>query len=217
MYPMSGLTSSGRRETSMPQTSARPPLARTSVARILIVVDFPAPFGPMNPNASPASISRSRSRQRGRAAIDLREALGADGRRHGRSISLRKSTYVLPSVSAAGSVTGASSANASRSARPRWSAPPRPTPVRARSTCRSSPTGCAESALSGRPSNPCSDVRDRNAWKCATWIGSNRAALSPLRRTSALRGRWTRSLRTRRSSRHPPVPDRSGTRPGPWA
>ena len=45
--------------TSKPATWATPDVGRMSVQRMLIVVDFPAPFGPRNPKISPALTSRS--------------------------------------------------------------------------------------------------------------------------------------------------------------
>src|SRR5215217_4125368 len=47
-----------------PHTLASPQLGFSRVARIRMVVVFPAPFGPMNPNTSPCSsfkVSRSRA------------------------------------------------------------------------------------------------------------------------------------------------------------
>ena len=46
----------------MPATWATPDVGRTSVQRMLIVVDFPAPLGPRNPKISPAPTSRSMPR-----------------------------------------------------------------------------------------------------------------------------------------------------------
>ena len=45
--------------TSWPQTVARPPSGRTSVARIRTAVVFPAPFGPSRPNTEPVRTNRS--------------------------------------------------------------------------------------------------------------------------------------------------------------
>ena len=47
-------TSSRSLTTSWPATSAEPPVGRTSVQSMLIVVDLPAPFGPRKPKISPA-------------------------------------------------------------------------------------------------------------------------------------------------------------------
>src|SRR3954468_11486819 len=55
-------TSSRLRTTSKPATRAVPPVGRSRVQRILIVVDLPAPFGPRNPNSSPARTERSMPR-----------------------------------------------------------------------------------------------------------------------------------------------------------
>ena len=48
--------------TSCPATAARPAVGLASVHKILIVVDFPAPFGPRKPNVSPAATSKSMPR-----------------------------------------------------------------------------------------------------------------------------------------------------------
>src|SRR5262245_31111335 len=45
----------------MPSTIARPAVGVSSVESILMVVVFPAPFGPIKPKMSPASRSRFRS------------------------------------------------------------------------------------------------------------------------------------------------------------
>src|SRR3990172_6969580 len=49
----------GSRVTSCPATAAYPEVGRRSVARILIRVVCPAPFGPSMPNSSPSLICRS--------------------------------------------------------------------------------------------------------------------------------------------------------------
>ncbi len=50
--PMERRTSFGCVRTSWPANVARPPVGLSSVARILMVVDLPAPFGPRNPKIS---------------------------------------------------------------------------------------------------------------------------------------------------------------------
>src|ERR1700683_951505 len=45
--------------TSCPATLAVPEVGSTRVHRILMVVDFPAPFGPRKPKVSPAATSKS--------------------------------------------------------------------------------------------------------------------------------------------------------------
>src|SRR3954468_11283692 len=55
-------TSSRSPATSCPATRALPAVGRTSVHSMLIVVDFPAPLGPRNPNVSPLWTSRSMPR-----------------------------------------------------------------------------------------------------------------------------------------------------------
>jgi len=45
--------------TSKPATFATPEVGSRSVAKILMSVVFPAPFGPRRPNSSPSRISRS--------------------------------------------------------------------------------------------------------------------------------------------------------------
>src|SRR5438477_11372178 len=50
-------TSSPSLVTSYPATVAGPPVGRASVHSILMVVDFPAPFGPRNPKVSPRATS----------------------------------------------------------------------------------------------------------------------------------------------------------------
>src|SRR3954470_10892737 len=55
-------TSSRAVATSWPATSAAPPLGRTSVHSMLIVVDLPAPLGPRKPNVSPGWTSKSMPR-----------------------------------------------------------------------------------------------------------------------------------------------------------
>jgi len=44
----------------MPKRTARPRDGRIRFVMILIVVDFPAPFGPRNPRAVPSGTVRSR-------------------------------------------------------------------------------------------------------------------------------------------------------------
>ena len=46
----------------MPATRADPDVIDMSVVSIRTVVDLPAPFGPRNPNTSPAATSRSTPR-----------------------------------------------------------------------------------------------------------------------------------------------------------
>jgi len=53
MYPMRDLTSSGWVAISYPPTLAAPFDGDNNPHSIRIVVDFPAPFGPKNPNTSP--------------------------------------------------------------------------------------------------------------------------------------------------------------------
>ena len=60
--PMLRRTAARSRTTSKPATLASPAVGFASVQRILIVVDLPAPFGPRNPNVSPACTARSRPR-----------------------------------------------------------------------------------------------------------------------------------------------------------
>jgi len=60
--PMLRRTSSLARTTSYPATRAVPAVGWTSVQSILMVVDLPAPFGPRNPNTSPAATSKSTPR-----------------------------------------------------------------------------------------------------------------------------------------------------------
>src|ERR1039458_9084736 len=55
-------TSSRSRTTSWPATVALPPEGLASVQSMLIVVVFPAPLGPRNPNTSPAATSKSTPR-----------------------------------------------------------------------------------------------------------------------------------------------------------
>jgi len=57
--PIRRRTSTGRADTSTPSTRAWPPLGRTRVVRMPMVVVFPAPFGPSIPNVSPRSTRRS--------------------------------------------------------------------------------------------------------------------------------------------------------------
>lgn len=47
-------TATGSAVTSMPSTMARPPLGRTRVVRIPIVVVLPAALGPSRPKISPS-------------------------------------------------------------------------------------------------------------------------------------------------------------------
>src|SRR5437762_6522806 len=51
--PINDLTFSGSCHTSIPATYAFPALGRIRPVSILIVVDFPAPFGPKKPKNSP--------------------------------------------------------------------------------------------------------------------------------------------------------------------
>ena len=63
--PISRRTCSGCLSTSSPWTTAVPWVGRARVVRILMVVDFPAPFGPSRPNTEPrgtAMLSPSRAR-----------------------------------------------------------------------------------------------------------------------------------------------------------
>src|SRR3982074_1569220 len=55
-------TSSRSRTTSCPATVADPALGLASVHSMLIVVVFPAPLGPRNPNTSPVATSKSTPR-----------------------------------------------------------------------------------------------------------------------------------------------------------
>src|SRR5580693_7761539 len=55
-------TVSRSRTTSYPATLAVPEVGSARVHRILIVVDFPAPFGPRKPKVSPAATSKSMPR-----------------------------------------------------------------------------------------------------------------------------------------------------------
>jgi hypothetical protein len=55
-------TASGSLATSAPATRAVPDVIDSSVVSIRTVVDLPAPFGPRNPNTSPASTRRSTPR-----------------------------------------------------------------------------------------------------------------------------------------------------------
>src|SRR5262249_21685558 len=55
-------TASRSRITSCPATSAEPAVGTARVHSILIVVDFPAPFGPRSPNTSPCLTSKSTPR-----------------------------------------------------------------------------------------------------------------------------------------------------------
>src|SRR5580693_2896831 len=52
-------TVSRSRTTSYPATLAVPEVGSARVHRILMVVDFPAPFGPRKPKVSPAATSKS--------------------------------------------------------------------------------------------------------------------------------------------------------------
>jgi hypothetical protein len=45
----------------MPRIDARPAVGRISSMMVRIIVVFPAPFGPRNPNTSPSRTSRFRS------------------------------------------------------------------------------------------------------------------------------------------------------------
>src|SRR5713226_5809729 len=60
--PMRWRTRAGSRTTSMPATRAVPAVGVSSVQRIEMVVDFPAPLGPRKPNISPWRTSRSMPR-----------------------------------------------------------------------------------------------------------------------------------------------------------
>jgi hypothetical protein len=51
-------TSSRSRTTSWPATRALPPVGRTSVQSMLMVVVLPAPLGPRKPNTSPPATSK---------------------------------------------------------------------------------------------------------------------------------------------------------------
>jgi organic hydroperoxide reductase OsmC/OhrA len=53
--PIERRTAPRRHTTSKPLTSARPPVGRSSVESMLMVVVLPAPFGPSNPKTSPSS------------------------------------------------------------------------------------------------------------------------------------------------------------------
>jgi hypothetical protein len=57
--PMRRRTSTGCAETSTPSTRACPPVGRTRVVRMPMVVVFPAPFGPSIPKNSPRPTRRS--------------------------------------------------------------------------------------------------------------------------------------------------------------
>ena len=52
---MFDLTADGCLATSIPATVALPSVRLASVVSILIVVVFPAPFGPRNPKISPSA------------------------------------------------------------------------------------------------------------------------------------------------------------------
>src|SRR5215831_6271985 len=57
--PIRRFTATGSATTSIPATRARPPVGRTSVVSMPMVVDLPAPFGPSRPNSTPAGTVRS--------------------------------------------------------------------------------------------------------------------------------------------------------------
>src|SRR5204863_955233 len=88
--------------TTKSQTRASPQVGWSRVARILIVVVFPAPLGPMNPKQSPSLISRLRFDKATsvpyrlvRLTVLITAAIQCSGRfirkraRCGRTISLR--------------------------------------------------------------------------------------------------------------------------------
>src|SRR5687768_13149192 len=60
MYPTFRRTKSPLLATFLPSTCAAPDVGASSPARIFIVVDLPAPLGPMKPNTSPDSSVRVR-------------------------------------------------------------------------------------------------------------------------------------------------------------
>ena len=53
------LARAAREPARVPQTSAAPPVGRTSPTAIFTSVDFPAPFGPSSPTSSPSPTERS--------------------------------------------------------------------------------------------------------------------------------------------------------------
>src|SRR5438067_9952718 len=53
---MSRCAALGSRTRSCPPSTARPDVGRTRPQKIFVVVLFPAPLGPRNPNTSPASM-----------------------------------------------------------------------------------------------------------------------------------------------------------------
>ena len=58
MTPMESRACRQAASRSYPLISTWPPLFTTSPAKILISVDFPAPFGPSSPKIDPLGISR---------------------------------------------------------------------------------------------------------------------------------------------------------------
>jgi hypothetical protein len=56
--PIDTLALRGCLSMSKPQIDALPPVLLTSPARMLIIVDLPAPLGPSSPNISPCGTSR---------------------------------------------------------------------------------------------------------------------------------------------------------------
>ena len=71
-------TSSRSRTTSWPATVALPPVGLASVQSMLIVVVLPAPFGPRNPNTSPASTENETPRTASTSPNDLAQFVDFD-------------------------------------------------------------------------------------------------------------------------------------------
>ncbi len=57
--PMAARASRGRSSMSRPQIATRPLVFRVMPARMLMNVDFPAPFGPSRPKIEPRGMVRS--------------------------------------------------------------------------------------------------------------------------------------------------------------
>src|SRR3954451_19599472 len=82
-------TSSRAVTTSWPATVARPDVGFASVQSMLIVVVFPAPLGPRNPNTSPGSTSKLTPRT---ASISPNDFLSSSTSITARNIQQRKSS-----------------------------------------------------------------------------------------------------------------------------
>ena len=68
--PILRFTPTGSATTSRPATQARPPVGRTRVVSMPMVVDLPAPFGPSSPKNWPEPTDRSMPRTAGTSPRD---------------------------------------------------------------------------------------------------------------------------------------------------